>query len=91
MTSLPACRPSCTERWAHASIWRRCSALTRLWPVKVDPNELESAIVNLAVNARDAMPEGGRLTIETGDAELDAAYCADNPDARPGDYVAICV
>jgi signal transduction histidine kinase/ActR/RegA family two-component response regulator len=62
-----------------------------LWPVKVDPNELESAIVNLAVNARDAMPEGGRLTIETGDAELDAAYCADNPDARPGDYVAICV
>lgn len=62
-----------------------------LWPTKVDPNELESAIVNLAVNARDAMPEGGRLTIETGNAELDAAYCADNPDARPGDYVVVCV
>jgi signal transduction histidine kinase/ActR/RegA family two-component response regulator len=62
-----------------------------LWPIKVDPNELESAIVNLAVNARDAMPEGGRLTIETGNAELDAAYCAENPDARPGEYIVICV
>ncbi|MGJ0505826.1 MAG: CHASE3 domain-containing protein [Methylocystis sp.] len=62
-----------------------------LWPVKVDPNELESAIVNLAVNARDAMPEGGRLTIETGNAELDEAYADDNPDARPGEYVVICV
>lgn len=68
-----------------------CVLGKHLWPVKVDPNELESAIVNLAVNARDAMPEGGRLTIETCNAELDETYTQDNPDARPGEYVCICV
>jgi signal transduction histidine kinase/ActR/RegA family two-component response regulator len=62
-----------------------------LWPIKVDANELESAILNLAVNARDAMPNGGQLTIETANVSLDDDYVAENPEAKPGQYVLISV
>jgi signal transduction histidine kinase len=62
-----------------------------IWPVEADPAELEAAILNLAVNARDAMPDGGKLTIETGNAYLDDAYCRQYPDVRPGQYVQVSV
>jgi PAS domain S-box-containing protein len=62
-----------------------------LWPTMVDPAQLEAAILNLAVNARDAMPEGGRLTIETGNKTLDEGYVAQNPEARIGDYAMIAI
>jgi signal transduction histidine kinase len=62
-----------------------------LWKVEADPNELEAAIVNLAVNARDAMPEGGRLTIETNNAHLDEGYTGPYVEVTPGQYVAIVV
>ncbi len=63
-----------------------------LWPTLSDPNQLDSAILNLAINARDAMPEGGRLTIETANAALDDAYVrAQGAELRPGQYVAIAV
>ncbi|MGN2253673.1 PAS domain S-box protein [Frateuria sp. GZRe12] len=62
-----------------------------LWPTLVDANQLENAILNLAVNARDAMPGGGRLTIETANASLDRRYVATHPDTDAGDYVSITV
>ncbi len=57
----------------------------------VDASQVESAILNLSINARDAMPDGGKLTIETGLAELDAAYASQNLEVVPGHYVMIAV
>jgi PAS domain S-box-containing protein len=62
-----------------------------LWRVEVDANELEAALLNLAVNARDAMPEGGKLTIETSNTHIDEAYSANHVEVIPGQYVVICV
>lgn len=62
-----------------------------LWQVEVDANELEAAVLNLAVNARDAMPDGGRLTIETGNAHLDRNYAERHVEVSPGQYVSISV
>ena len=62
-----------------------------LWRVLVDVNQLENSILNLAVNARDAMPDGGDLTIETKNIEVNAAHAAAQPDLPPGQYVMIAV
>ncbi|WP_407519537.1 MASE4 domain-containing protein [Methylobacterium oryzisoli] len=60
-------------------------------PVRLDPGQFESAVLNLAVNARDAMPGGGVLTVRTCNAHLDAHELADRPDLRPGAYVLVSV
>jgi PAS domain S-box-containing protein len=62
-----------------------------IWSVSVDANQLEAALINLAVNARDAMPEGGKLTIETANAFLDEGYAAANTEVKSGQYALIAV
>jgi signal transduction histidine kinase/CheY-like chemotaxis protein len=62
-----------------------------LWRVHVDANQLEVTLLNLAINARDAMPDGGKLTIETSNAALDEHYAASQSEVVAGQYVAICV
>jgi signal transduction histidine kinase/ActR/RegA family two-component response regulator len=62
-----------------------------LWTVNVDTQQLENAILNIAINSRDAMPEGGKLTLETANAHLDEAYCAHNPEVKPGQFAMIAI
>ena len=62
-----------------------------LWPTFVDPHQVENVVLNLALNAKAAMPEGGHLTIETANTYLDDAYTSQFGDVVPGQYVMLCV
>jgi two-component system cell cycle sensor histidine kinase/response regulator CckA len=62
-----------------------------LWKIRVDPGQIDQVIVNLAINARDAMPDGGKLTIETKDAVLDESYETEHFGVTPGPYVMLAV
>ena len=62
-----------------------------LWPINADPNQLENVILNLAINGRDAMPDGGKMTVETQNAHLDSRYAAEEIGVAPGQYVMIAL
>ncbi len=62
-----------------------------IWPAMIDAGQFESALMNLAINARDAMPDGGRLTIETANVRIDDEYQGMHPDAKTGQYVLVAV
>jgi PAS domain S-box-containing protein len=64
---------------------------TYLWTVKIDPSQADQILMNLAVNARDAMPGGGDLTIETANVSIEEEFCHYHLDARPGDYTCLTV
>jgi PAS domain S-box-containing protein len=69
----------------------RCALADDLWTAFTDANHLESAMLNLAINSRDAMPHGGGLTIETANIQLSKEYASSQVDVKPGDYVAVRV
>ena len=79
------------QRFLGEQIRIRLSCGERIWPVQVDPVQLETAVVNLCINSRDAIPEDGILTIETENTSLDAEYVATRAELAPGDYVMIAV
>ena len=62
-----------------------------LWAVRVDPAQVEQILVNLVVNAREAMPRGGKITVETANVSLDREYLRSNPTVQPGEYVLLAV
>lgn len=62
-----------------------------LWPIKVDPTQIDQILANLCVNGRDAINETGKISIETGQTVFDEAYCVTRPELIPGDYVSLVV
>jgi CheY-like chemotaxis protein len=79
------------ERSLGENIDVRIKPAGHLWTASVDPTQVDDAIVNLAINARDAMPQGGVLTIETSNVTLDEDYSGLHADVKPGDYVLLAV
>ncbi|MCA1794767.1 MAG: response regulator, partial [Desulfobacteraceae bacterium] len=69
-------------------LWRPAG---KLWPVKIDPSQVDQILANLCVNARDAIPDRGRITIETSMKTFDSSYCAHHPGFVPGDFVLLAV
>ncbi|HET8770981.1 MAG TPA: ATP-binding protein [Gemmatimonadaceae bacterium] len=79
------------RRLIGASIELRTQLADDLRPVRIGPGQFEQVVMNLVVNARDAMPDGGMITIQTRNVTLDGSYAADHPDVSPGEFVELSV
>jgi PAS domain S-box-containing protein len=79
------------QRTLGETVRLKSSTTAGLWQALSDVNQLENAVLNLAINARDAMPEGGSLTIEAENIHLDAAAAAKQAEVKPGDFVVVSV
>ena len=91
LNQLVATTAELLRRTLGEQIEIRLALAKDLAPAFADPAQVESALTNLAINGRDAMPAGGRLTIETANQRLDAGYAAENVDVVPGDYIMLAV
>lgn len=79
------------QRTLGESVEVRMVQTPQLWHTRVDSGQFENAILNLAINARDAMTQGGRLTVRTQNVGLDVQFCREHPQVEPGEYVSISV
>jgi two-component system cell cycle sensor histidine kinase/response regulator CckA len=82
---------SLLERIIGEDVSLEFTLAAQLWPVLMDPSQVDQAVANLAANARDAMPNGGTLGVETANVSVDDVYCRRLPGLRPGDYVTLTV
>ncbi|HTQ34282.1 MAG TPA: CHASE3 domain-containing protein, partial [Stellaceae bacterium] len=79
------------QRAVGEGVTVECVTAAGLWNTSVDASEFQAAVLNLAINGRDAMPDGGKLTIELGNASLDDAYAAQHAEVEPGQYVLFAI
>jgi CheY-like chemotaxis protein len=91
MNVLVASMDELLQRSINESIHLEMQLDDQLWVAEADPNQLESALLNLVLNARDAMPDGGKLLVKTSNQHLDAQYTQAHNNLQPGDYIALSV
>jgi signal transduction histidine kinase len=91
MNTLVVSMGELLQRSINESIHLEMQLDEQLWVAEVDPNQLESALLNLVLNARDAMPDGGKLLVKTSNQHLDTAFTEAHSNLQPGDYIVLSV
>lgn len=91
MNNLVISMDELLQRSINESIHLEMQLSEHLWVAEADPNQLESALLNLVINARDAMPDGGKLVVRTANQQLDARFTEAHSNLKPGDYVVLSV